>query len=164
MNLDDESRIEERENEIHLDLPAAHSEGRMARQVLRKFAEVRGMLEREIETLELVASELLGNAVDHGGGGAAMDRSDIVGKVRMQLTLRVLVDGWKLSVADEGGASPEDVIDLIDPEGMPDLEDERGRGFFLMKTMVEALHVEKSADGRGLSFIAERRFEAPSED
>lgn len=164
MSSDGQSRIEERENEIHLDLPAAHSESRMARQVLRKFAEVRGMLEREIETLELVASELLGNAVDHGGGGAAMDCSDIVGKVRMRLTLHVQADGWKLSVADEGGASPEDVMELIDPEGMPDLEDERGRGFFLMKTMVEALYVEKSPDGLGLSFIAERKFEAAPED
>lgn len=162
MNLDDESHIEESENGVFLDLPAAHSEGRMARQVLRKFAEVRGMLEREIETLELVASELLGNAVDHGGGGAAMERSDVVGKVRMRLTLQVQADGWKLAVADEGGAQPADVKDLIDPEGFPDLEDERGRGFFLMKSMVDSLHVEKSADGRGLSFIAERKFESGS--
>ncbi len=160
MSADDDSRIEESENEVFLDLPAAHSEGRMARQVLRKFAEVRGMKEREIETLELIASELLGNAVDHGGGGAAMDRSDIVGKVRMRMALEVQSDGWKLSVADEGGGEPEDVKDLIDPDGFPDLEDERGRGFFLMKDMLDSLTVEKSSDGRGLAFIAQRRFEA----
>ncbi len=158
MTDDDGSRIEESENEIFLDLPAAHSEGRMARQVLRKFADVRGMAEREIETLELIASELLGNAVDHGGGGAAMDRKDLVAPVRMRLTLTVLEDGWKLSVADEGGGQPADVKELIDPIGMPDLEDERGRGFFLMKDMLDALTVEKSSDGRGLAFIAMRKF------
>lgn len=156
---DDDSKIEESENTIRLDLPAAHSEGRMARQVLRKFAEVRGIAEREIETLELVASELLGNAVDHGGGNAAMDRSDLIKKVRMRLDFEVVDNGWKLSVADEGGGEPEDVKDLIDPDGFPDLEDERGRGFFLMKEMVDKLTVKKSDDGRGLAFIAQRTFE-----
>ena len=157
---DDDSKIEESENAIRLDLPAAHSEGRMARQVLRKFAEVRGMAEREIETLELVASELLGNAVDHGGGNAAMDRSDLVKRVRMRLLFEVVDDVWKLQVADEGGGEPDDVKDLIDPDGFPDLEDERGRGFFLMKEMVDTLSVEKSEDGRGLAFIAQRKFES----
>ena len=157
---DDDSKIEESENAIRLDLPAAHSEGRMARQVLRKFAEVRGMAEREIETLELVASELLGNAVDHGGGNAAMDRSDLVKRVRMRLLFEVIDDVWKLQVADEGGGEPDDVKDLIDPDGFPDLEDERGRGFFLMKEMVDTLSVEKSEDGRGLAVIAQRKFES----
>lgn len=160
MTVNDESHIEESETGVFLDLPAAHSEERMARQVLRKFAEVRGMAEREIETLELIASELLGNAVDHGGGGAAMDRSDLVRRVRMRLAFEVQPEGWRLSVSDEGGGEPEDLKELIDPEGMPDLEDERGRGFFLMKSMLESLTVVKSSDGLGLAFLAERKFES----
>jgi anti-sigma regulatory factor (Ser/Thr protein kinase) len=39
-------------------------------------------------------------------------------------------------------------------DGIPDLEDERGRGFFLLVQMVDTLSVEKSRDGLGLEFEA----------
>ena len=156
------SRIEEGENEIRLDLPAAHSASRMARQVVRKFVEGRGMEEKEIGTLELITSELLGNAVDHGGGESAMDESDLKRSVRMKLALEVEDAGWRLQVSDQGGGDPAEMESLIHPDGFPDLEDERGRGFFLMGEMVDELSVEKSADGLGLSFIAVRRFGQPA--
>ena len=110
----------ERPHELRLDLPAAHSAERMARAVLRKFATAEGVAKREIETLELVASELLSNVVDQGGG------------------------------------EPKDVAHLVSKTDPPDLEDERGRGFFLLTGMLESLTVAKSADGRGLVFRAVR--------
>ena len=58
--------------ELRLDLPAAHSAVRMARNLVRKFA-TQFMPEGEVETLELITSELLSNAVDHGGGNSAME-------------------------------------------------------------------------------------------
>jgi anti-sigma regulatory factor (Ser/Thr protein kinase) len=74
-----------RPHELKLDLPAAHSAERMARGVLRQFARREKVPAKEIETLEFVASELLSNAVDHGGGNCAMEESELTRRVRMTL-------------------------------------------------------------------------------
>jgi len=141
-------------HELKLDLPAAHSAERMARAVLRKFALREHMPESEITTMEFVASELLSNAVDHGGGGRAMEESDRAGDVRMKLAFVVRRDGWTLSVSDTGGGDPDAVVARIAARGTPDLEDDRGRGFFLLRQMLDSLEVVRSSDGRGLKFIA----------
>lgn len=152
-------RSEPTPHELRLDLPAAHSAGRMARQVVSEFARRQGLVEDELATLELVASELLSNAVDHGGGGAAMEESDLADDVRMVLELSIRRGGWELAVSDQGGGRPEDVAHYLDPEHEPDFLDERGRGFFLLVRLVDTLEVIASSDGRGLLFVARRRVE-----
>lgn len=143
-------------DELRLDLPAAHSAGRMARQVLGRFALEHGLDEESAGTLEFVASELLSNAVDHGGGGRAMEESDLEGDVRMTLELRIVAGAWELRVSDQGGGDPEELRPFLDGNGPPDLEDERGRGFFLLVQMVDELTVARSADGAGLVFVARK--------
>jgi anti-sigma regulatory factor (Ser/Thr protein kinase) len=145
--------VSERE-ELKLDLPAAHSASRMARQVVGRFALEHGVAEDDIGTLELVTSELLSNAVDHGGGGSAMEEADVVGDVRIKLWLACGPDGWELRVADQGGGDPEEMEPYLDDSELPDLEDERGRGFFLLVQMVDELTVARSEDGKGLEFVA----------
>jgi len=152
----------ERLHELSLDLPAAHSAERMARMVLRQFARRESVAKSEIETLEFVASELLSNAVDHGGGERAMEESDLPGRVRMKLFVTVNAEGWRMQVTDEGGGDPKAIEPLISQTEMPDLEDERGRGFYLLTQMLDSLHVEKSPDGRGLVFTAVRLYARPS--
>ncbi|MFT7668898.1 MAG: anti-sigma regulatory factor (Ser/Thr protein kinase) [Planctomycetota bacterium] len=149
--------MDERES-LKLDLPAAHSASRMARQVVGRFALEHGIVEDEIGTLELVTSELLSNAVDHGGGGSAMEEADIIGDVRMQLNLMVDRAGWELKVADQGGGDPAEMAPFLDSNALPDLEDERGRGFFLLVQMVDKLSVGISPDGKGLEFTAQKRI------
>ncbi len=146
-------------NELRLELPAAHSAERMARAVLREFAKKKRVPAQEIATLEFVASELLSNAVDHGGGGRAMEESELVGDVRVVLVLAVRPLGWSMRVSDTGGGDPHVVRARIASAEAPDLDDERGRGFFLMKQMLDGLHVESTPDGRGLEFLAIRTFE-----
>ena len=154
------SAAEEQPHELSLDLPAAHSAGRMARQLLRQFALREGLPEAEVERMEFVAGELLDNAVDHGGGGAAMDEEDLTEDVRMSVLARVAGGGWSVEVMDQGGADLEAVRELLAPrDGAPDLEDERGRGFFLIREMVDELAVAKSPDGLGLSFRVRRRYD-----
>lgn len=148
----------ERPHELRLDLPAAHSAERMARAVLRQFARRESVPQRELDTLEFVASEMLSNAVDHGGGQHAMEESDVQGGVRMSLCLWVRVDGWTLSVEDQGGGDPDEVAARLSQDDAPDLEGERGRGFFLLKQMLDGLHVGRSSDGRGLVFTAIRSY------
>jgi anti-sigma regulatory factor (Ser/Thr protein kinase) len=143
--------------ELRLDLPAAHSAARMARHLIRPFARSGGVTGGELDNLLLVASELMGNAVDHGGGDSAMEESDLEAPVRMKLFLTVEAGGWQLEVSDEGGGEPETLDQLIHPDGLPDLEDERGRGFFLISQMVDQIVVRKSEDGLGLALRVVKR-------
>jgi anti-sigma regulatory factor (Ser/Thr protein kinase) len=143
-------------HELRLDLPAAHSAQRMARSVVRRFARSEGVPGEEIERIEFIASELLANAVDHGGGERAMEESDRPGDVRMSLVLRIKPEGWELEVGDQGGGDIAEVKALLSKTETPDLEDERGRGFFLLAGMLDSLTVAKSEDGRGLVFRAVR--------
>ena len=144
-------------HQLRLDLPAAHSAGRMARQVVRQFALREGLHEDEVGTLELVTSELLSNAVDHGGGNSAMEETDLTRDVRMTLLLGVNSTGWELRVADQGGGDPSDLSPYLDSDAIPDFEDERGRGFYLLVNMVDEIKVDVSPDGRGLEVFAAKR-------
>jgi anti-sigma regulatory factor (Ser/Thr protein kinase) len=148
----------ERPHELRLDLPAAHSAERMARAVLRQFAVREHVPAKEIETLEFVASELLSNAVDHGGGRRAMEESEVKDGVRMSLFLVVKETAWSLSVSDQGGGDPDQMAAHLSRDDLPDIDEDRGRGFFLLKQMVDTLRVEKSRDGLGLEFTAVRSF------
>ena len=121
------------------------------------------MPEGEDGTLQLVTSELLTNAIDHGGGGGARDFKDLKVDVRLQARLSVDSGGWVLEVTDKGGGDPEELRPFLEPDGLPDLEDERGRGFFLLAQSVESLTVEASPAGDGLTFRAERRYAGGTE-
>lgn len=138
-------------------LPAAHSAVRMARQVARKFASEAGVRGDSLETLVLVVSELLANAVDHGGGNAALEEADLESPVTMHLLLEASSSGWTAQVSDQGGGDPEELRVHLVPGELPDLDDERGRGFFLMLAMVDELSVDQSADGKGLAIKAVKR-------
>lgn len=144
---------------MELALPAAHRTVRMARNLVRRFARMDGLPPAEVDNLMLVATELLDNAVDHGGGNAAQDESEVPAGVRMGLELELSADGWTMSISDQGGGDPAELEALVNPEGLPDLEDERGRGFFLLSTMVDEMQVAPSADGKGITVRAHKRLE-----
>ena len=143
--------------ELALDLPAAHRSVRVARNVVRHFARLEGVKDAEIEQLVLVVSELLANAVDHGGGPPAMTEEDLVQDTRMRLSLEISPHEWRLAVSDEGGGDPARVRHVLRSAQLSDLEDERGRGLYLMRQMVDSMEVDQSSDGRGLTFRIMRR-------
>jgi anti-sigma regulatory factor (Ser/Thr protein kinase) len=138
-------------------LPAAHSAVRMARQVARKFAREAGVRGESLETMVLVVSELLANAVDHGGGKAAIEAQDLTVPVTMHLWLEASRAGWTVRVSDQGGADPAELRRHLVINDVPDLDDERGRGFFLMLSMVDDLSIDRSDDGKGIKITASKR-------
>lgn len=144
-------------HELSLDMPAVHREVRVARNVVRSFARMEGLKDVEIEQLVLIVSELLANAIDHGGGSPAMTEHDLSGDPRMRLSLVIGEREWRLAVSDEGGGDPARVLGALKSAQLPDLEDERGRGLYLMRQMVDTMEVDRSADGRGLTFRITRR-------
>ena len=147
----------EHKYELALDLPAAHRGVRVARNVVRHFARMEGVKDSEIEQLVLIVSELLANAIDHSGHGPAMDERELAGNPRMRLSLVIGQRDWTLAVSDEGGGDPERVRQAIQAAQLPDLEDERGRGMYLMRQMVDAMEVDLSPDRRGLTIRVQRR-------
>jgi anti-sigma regulatory factor (Ser/Thr protein kinase) len=143
--------------ELALDLPAAHRDVRIARNVVRHFARLEGVKDGEIEQLVLVVSELLANAIDHCGNGAALTAEDLTSDSRMRMSLVVGEREWILAVSDEGGGDPARVGRALRSAQLPDLEDERGRGLFLIRQMVDTMEVDRSGDGRGLTIRVSRR-------
>ena len=141
-----------------LDLPAVHRAVRVARNVVRHFARLQGVADREVDYMILVASELLANAIDHGGGEAALTEAELPAEVRMHLELTIEGGEWSLHVTDHGGGDAEAMNARCSTEAPPDLEDDRGRGLFLLAGMVDRLEVTSNADGDGLTFHAYRCF------
>ncbi|MFT4647785.1 MAG: anti-sigma regulatory factor (Ser/Thr protein kinase) [Planctomycetota bacterium] len=151
--------------ELTLNMLAHHAAAREGRQRVRAFAEAEGLHATEMDRLDFVVGELLSNAVDHGGGKRAMDVSELAlgaQGICMHLEFRFTKVGWFLRVEDEGGGDPECLRPFLQDTGeLPDLEDERGRGFFLLLGMVSSLKVESSRTGEGIALIAEVLFETP---
>ena len=154
-----EVRRRDRPFEFELDLPATHSAVRRGRQLTREFALSEGLPPAEVQTLEFVTGELLDNAVDHGGGGGAREEADLPGDIRMGLLLQLGEGEWALTVSDQGGGSPEPIRLLLEPpDGVPDLGDERGRGFFLLRGLVDEITVARTPDGAGLAIRASNGY------
>ena len=147
---------------LTLDLPAAHRGVRVARNLIVRFARLQGVDEEGNEALALVASELLANVIDHGGGEAALSEADLVSDVRMHLELEVRPERWVLSVTDRGGGEPEAVRRKLEEADGFDLEDDRGRGLFLMRAMVDELEVLANPHGDGLVLRATKSLRARS--
>ena len=145
---------------IGIVFPASHDQGVLCRRLLEGHAREEGIPEGEDAVLGLVTSELLTNAIDHGGGGGARTFQELAVDVRIKSKLSVSSAGWTLEVTDRGGGDPDELRPFLEPDGLPDLENERGRGFFLLAASVESLTVEANSAGDGLTFKAERRYEA----
>jgi anti-sigma regulatory factor (Ser/Thr protein kinase) len=143
--------------------PASHDQGVLCRRLLEGHAREEGIPEGEDVVIGLVTSELLSNAIDHGGGGGARTFQELGSDVRIRSKFTVSAAGWILEVSDRGGGDPEELRAFLDPDGLPDLEDERGRGFFLLASSVESLTVEDNPEGDGLTFKAERRYDSAGE-
>ena len=162
MNLKEQISRSSAGVELKLSMPVHHKAARAGRQRVRDFAIAEQVSTGEIDRLEFVVGELLSNAVDHGGGGRAMDGDDESGgtpSIQMHLEFSFDDQGWTLRVEDEGGGDPECLRPLLqDTDGLPDLDDERGRGFFLLLGMLTSLKVESSRTGQGIALIAHVLF------
>ncbi|MDG1498654.1 MAG: ATP-binding protein [Planctomycetota bacterium] len=140
---------------MSVDLPAVHFSVLMGRRLVQSFARTAEIADSEIDCLMLVVSELLANAVDHGGGGGAMETKDLGEDVRMEL--RMSFDGmtWILSVEDQGAgdlAEAQQILARKPGDALAELEAERGRGLFLIHDMADELSVHRGV--RGLVFSA----------
>lgn len=140
---------------MSVDLPAVHMSVRMGRRLVQTFARTAEIADAEIDCLMLVASELMANAVDHGGGGGAMEAKDLTEDIRMALAMTFDGKTWTLSVEDHGTGDLADAQQCLTREpgtALAELEAERGRGLFLVNDMADKLVIHQGE--RGLVFTA----------
>jgi anti-sigma regulatory factor (Ser/Thr protein kinase) len=140
---------------IELRLPATHRFTRLGRRVVERLAERQGYEPRRVEELSLIASELLSNCVDH-----AQPSSELLW---MQLGVVFGPTGWELEVVDQGGGDAQRLNAALAEPLEPaleelDLDQERGRGLLLLRSLVDHLEASPSADGRGLRLFASKRW------
>lgn len=140
---------------IELRLPATHRFTRLGRRVVERLAERQGYEPRRVEELSLIASELLSNCVDHAQPSGE--------PLWMQLAIAFEPTGWELEVVDQGGGDAERLNAALAEPLEPaladlDLDQERGRGLLLLRSLVDRLEASPSADGRGLRLAASKRW------
>jgi anti-sigma regulatory factor (Ser/Thr protein kinase) len=71
--------------------------------------------------------------------------------------------GWELEVVDQGGGDAQRLNAALAEPLEPaleelDLDQERGRGLLLLRSLVDHLEASPSADGRGLRLFASKRW------
>lgn len=114
-----------------IDLPAEPTSGALARNVLRELCAAAELNPDTCETALLLATELVTNAIEHGGAPAVLDAA-ILDQV-----VRVAVD-------DSSSFTPE-------PKIASEL-DERGRGLFLVDALASRWGTESRTGGKTVWF------------
>lgn len=146
--------------ELRLELPAVHAAARAMRQIVREFARTGGMAGAELDRLLLIFDELLSNAIDHGGGGAANERSERRSVSKVQISLHIDPCNWILRVGDEGPGDAEALRRRLRSRAEVPAEDERGRGLVLLAELADAVEVRRRRHGPGLVIGARRCWRA----
>ena len=122
---------------------------RQLRAAVRRLAAGLGAGERVGDNLALVVDELVNNAIEHGAGYRRQG---------LDLALEVEPDGLRLRLEFFDPEMPtETVLELAQmltdaSNGMPSLENERGRGLFLLSVYLAGLRAEVAANG-GLRLV-----------
>ncbi len=117
---------------------------RILRKVVREGTLDLGVTERRVDLLVLAMDEIVSNSIEHGqeyrqGGD--------------QLLVRVELSGADLRIDFYDPAVPEDTVAQMaewlasSQVGLPDLESERGRGFFLMASSLDEIQIQPAKDG-----------------
>lgn len=113
---------------------------RPVRHLVRALCALARYGEDEIQTYELVATEMLNNSIEHGSNGPGES---------IEVTITVRADCFRMEVLDPGrGGEPFARDALTKATKSPNLEDARGRGLFLIRSFVDQLSV-RHEPGRG---------------
>lgn len=143
--------------QLSLDVPATHAAGRMARRVAHEYLASTGLDGVDLEQAVFVLGELLDNAIDHGGGEAARDSSEVDEPAQVHLEVECAEGRWRVAVEDEGDGDPAALEAMLGEGGaMPDLDDPRGRGLLLLQAFVDRVTVTSATSGRGVRIEAVR--------
>ena len=106
---------------------------RPVRHFISSLCKLAGYEEEETESIALVTTEILNNSIEHG----ANDPKDLIG-----VELLVSAETFRFEVTDPGrGGAVFAHGALARADLMPDLEEPRGRGLFLIKRYMDEMDV-----------------------
>ncbi|MCA8977814.1 MAG: ATP-binding protein [Planctomycetes bacterium] len=129
---------------VELSFSADQDALRRARGEAREHAARLGAPQRVCDTVALVVDELVNNAIEHG---AAYRRADLPLTVRIAVTPGgIAVEFYDREMPDEAVRELHDALSQAG-QGAPALENERGRGLFLLSVYLDMLQVERDAGG-----------------
>lgn len=139
---------------LALTLESALQSADLAEVVLREFALEAGYSELQQEQIALAVRESVINAVLHG------NRCDVNKKVALTAELQEV--GLLISVKDEGpGFNPDSLPDPLSPRN---LLRESGRGFLLMKLLMDEVCIRPACSGVEVTLVKYFSQTAPKED
>ena len=106
---------------------------RPVRHFISALCNLAGYEEEETESIALVTTEILNNSIEHG----SRDPLDLIG-----VELLVTGETFRFEVTDSGRGGPAFASGALDRAAqMPDLEQPRGRGLFLILRYMDELDV-----------------------
>lgn len=106
---------------------------RPVRHFISALCEMEGYSEEEQESIALVITEILNNSIEHGATGEGDE-------IRIGLT--VTPERFQFEVRDPGRGGVEFADGALDRAAhMPDLEEPRGRGLFLIRQHMDEMRV-----------------------
>ena len=122
---------------------------RPVRHFIQSLCKVAEYSEEETEEIQLVATEILNNSIEHGSDGP----NDEIG-----VMMRVTESEFRFEVTDPGkGGSVFADGALERADQMPDLEAPRGRGLYLIKRFMDDLDVSWDPDGGTRTVVCKTR-------
>ncbi len=106
--------------------------------------------EDETESIALVATEMLNNAIEHGARGPEEE---------IELSMRVTSDLFNFVVIDPGrGGENFARTAIAKASTMPDLDEPRGRGLFLIKNYMDEIDISYDPE-RGTRLAVSKAME-----
>jgi len=122
---------------------------RPVRHFIRSLCKLAEYGDDETEEIQLVATEILNNSIEHGSGGP----EDEIG-----ILLLVTREEFRFEVTDPGrGGSVFADAALRRADQMPDLEAPRGRGLYLIKRFMDDLAVSWDPDRGTRTIVSKTR-------
>lgn len=134
---------------FRLEIPADLHEVGIARHVLHMFLAEHRMSARDLREIGLAITEAVNNAIENGA-----EREGATIEIELRLTSSEL---W---LAVRGPSDKEGVLQLkraLASVGVQEMEGERGRGLFLLKTMMDRIGVKTLAGGRTEFWMTKKR-------
>lgn len=109
-----------------------------ARNRIHGWLERAGATGRAVSEMDLVVTEICNNAVEHGSATPDIPMTVTANITNGELTLEVLEKN-----SEAVGSIGEALLDSFAP---PSLDEERGRGMFLIRIYVDELQIETADD------------------
>ncbi len=111
---------------------------RPIRNFLRALTDYAEYEQQEADSLALVATELVNNSIEHGSHSS---------RDRVEITVLVTGEGYRLEVSDAGSGGQQFADRAQElAKKKPSLESPRGRGLFLVASIVDELMVHFDPD------------------